>query len=316
MQPTKLAIIKPFAIAAGILYATSLVFNVTEYFIGSMGATNFITIISALLFQVALLVGVIVFFATNFKRDEFLKFCLSIQLLTLPVVLITFANIFNNNYLAEILNWRSYVLLAISFVQIIICPALLTLLCRRRAAKTQLYTQNGTQYAEFVPTSISFRVLHYFVDVILFTLFSLVNSFALLTFFSNNNFRSLQRASRFDSFDTYLMLMSISILIYTLFELVFKATPAKMLSNTIVVNQSANRMGVLQAFGRSFVRFIPFEPFSFLASNGSRGWHDTFTGSYVVDAVFPEDIEQEPMFDFEKPEFNDSSTTAGNTSTS
>jgi uncharacterized RDD family membrane protein YckC len=312
---TKLAVIKPIAVAVGVLYALTILIAIVSV-VTTDNKLNATSLISGALFQVAMLVGVIVFFSTNFKRDEFLKFTLSIQILTIPIVLVSYTSIFKNHYITENFTWHNYLQLVIGFVEILIAPLLLTLLCKRRIAKTQTYTEGGQQYAEFTPTNVGLRVLHYFVDIILFTIFAMANLFAISNFFNTDIYNSVFRYGRFDGFDLYIALLSVTLIFYTFFELVFKATPAKMLTNTIVVNQSANRMGILQALGRSLTRFIPFEGFSFIADNGTKGWHDTLTSTYVIDAIFPEEAEQEPMFDFEKPEFNESGNTTSNTSTS
>ncbi|MGB3079759.1 MAG: RDD family protein, partial [Saprospiraceae bacterium] len=59
---------------------------------------------------------------------------------------------------------------------------------------------------------------------------------------------------------------------YGVLESVFKATPAKYLTGSKVVNQhGATNPGFEKIIMRSLFRFIPFEPFSFL---GTTGWHD------------------------------------------
>jgi len=68
---------------------------------------------------------------------------------------------------------------------------------------------------------------------------------------------------------------------WILFEYFLGKTPAKFITGTKVVTSKGKKIGFWQAIGRTFARFIPFEPFSFL---GSRpiGWHDSLSSTRVV----------------------------------
>jgi uncharacterized RDD family membrane protein YckC len=66
---------------------------------------------------------------------------------------------------------------------------------------------------------------------------------------------------------------------YLFFEGVFNATPGKMLTRTRVVSVDGGKPSFGQVVGRTVVRFVPFEAFSFL---GSSGWHDRWTKTRVV----------------------------------
>ena len=61
-------------------------------------------------------------------------------------------------------------------------------------------------------------------------------------------------------------------------EAMFQRTVAKYLTGTIVVTADGKRPTVGQIVGRSFARFIPFEPFSFLGRE-PIGWHDSLSGT-------------------------------------
>ena len=49
----------------------------------------------------------------------------------------------------------------------------------------------------------------------------------------------------------------------------------------MVVNVHGAKPSVNAIIKRTLCRFIPFEPFTFLGLN-SRGWHDSFSKTYVV----------------------------------
>jgi uncharacterized RDD family membrane protein YckC len=80
---------------------------------------------------------------------------------------------------------------------------------------------------------------------------------------------------------------------YIFFEAIFSRTPAKWLTRTRVVTFDGRKPSFLQIVGRSFARYVPFEPFSFLGS--ARGWHDRWSNTRVVrdqpveGTVFPKD---------------------------
>jgi len=68
--------------------------------------------------------------------------------------------------------------------------------------------------------------------------------------------------------------------IYYLFsEGLFRVSPAKCLTQSIVVDEEKTKVSFLRIFGRTFARRIPFNPFSFF---GKTGWHDHLTKTRVA----------------------------------
>ncbi|MEM6265057.1 MAG: RDD family protein, partial [Bacteroidota bacterium] len=65
------------------------------------------------------------------------------------------------------------------------------------------------------------------------------------------------------------------------FEAAFGKTPGKFVTKTQVVNKDGGKPTPGQLIGRTFARFIPFDAFSFLASN-PVGWHDSLSKTRVV----------------------------------
>jgi uncharacterized RDD family membrane protein YckC len=64
-------------------------------------------------------------------------------------------------------------------------------------------------------------------------------------------------------------------------EGVFGRTIGKLLTGTMVVREDGGTPSVGQIIGRTFVRFVPFEPFSFFGG-APNGWHDRWSGTRVV----------------------------------
>lgn len=68
---------------------------------------------------------------------------------------------------------------------------------------------------------------------------------------------------------------------YIAFEYFYQCTPGKLVTGTIVINDSGNKSDIQTIILRTFIRFVPFEPFSCFADR-SWGWHDRWTKTYVI----------------------------------
>ncbi len=65
---------------------------------------------------------------------------------------------------------------------------------------------------------------------------------------------------------------------YLLFEHLFHSTPAKFLTESRVCNEKGGEASFRQIFIRTLIRFVPFEPWSFIF----RGdWHDKWSKTFV-----------------------------------
>ncbi|OGE87554.1 MAG: hypothetical protein A3J07_04930 [Candidatus Doudnabacteria bacterium RIFCSPLOWO2_02_FULL_49_13] len=70
---------------------------------------------------------------------------------------------------------------------------------------------------------------------------------------------------------------------YVIMEVSCGRTLAKFITRTKVVMADGSSPDLMHLLGRTAVRFIPFEAFSFF---GSRpvGWHDRFSGTRVIES--------------------------------
>jgi uncharacterized RDD family membrane protein YckC len=66
---------------------------------------------------------------------------------------------------------------------------------------------------------------------------------------------------------------------YFFFEMLTSSTPGKLILGRVVINEYAEKPDVVKIALRTLSRMVPFEAFSCL---GDRGWHDTWTKTYVV----------------------------------
>ncbi len=65
-------------------------------------------------------------------------------------------------------------------------------------------------------------------------------------------------------------------------EAAFGFTVGKLITGTRVVNEDGDKPNPIQAILRTLCRLIPFEPFSVLFTDPTRGWHDSLSRTYVV----------------------------------
>ena len=68
---------------------------------------------------------------------------------------------------------------------------------------------------------------------------------------------------------------------YIVCETFFGVTVGKLITGTRVVATQGGKPSLKQIVGRSFARFVPFEPFSFF-STPAIGWHDSWSGTRVI----------------------------------
>ena len=70
--------------------------------------------------------------------------------------------------------------------------------------------------------------------------------------------------------------------LYTLSEFMWQKTPGKFITKTLVIDEYGNRPELRALILRSFVRIVPFEPFSCYGDKYSYGWHDKWSNTWVV----------------------------------
>ena len=83
----------------------------------------------------------------------------------------------------------------------------------------------------------------------------------------------------------YIIVFAIYFGYYIFFEYKFGKTIGKMATNTKVVRKDGTKPTLTNIIGRTFARFIPFESLSLLFSHLPVGWHDSLSGTMVVDDI-------------------------------
>lgn len=121
------------------------------------------------------------------------------------------------------------------------------------------------------PASLGTRVGNYFLDLI-FT-YALLFLAAIAVGLTGN--------TSLESMNEYVLGFLVTFVYYILFEGITCKTPAKWITGTRVVTVDGSRPGFLNIIGRTLCRFIPFDGFSYLFTDGI-GWHDTISNTRVV----------------------------------
>ncbi len=132
------------------------------------------------------------------------------------------------------------------------------------------------------------RFLNYILDSILSTILLYVGLFLLggtLALFSD----STGDANLFEGVlfaVLYLLSLLLPVAYYVFFEHYSNGkTLGKIITKTRVVRKDGSKPSFGQIVGRSFARLIPFEAFSVLGSDKGIGWHDSLSGTVVIEDI-------------------------------
>lgn len=240
--------------------------------------------------------GVIIFLQSKFKRSNLFRIIMCIEVMSIPFIAFWYIQFFTKSYgpfnTAPELNWTFYVGCIMNITLALSSIIGLRLLSLDKTAALT-YIEIGTERtAQFSPAPAGKRFANRLVDLLLIFYIILIN---------RNSFGSIFNG--YDDLGTeFILVLEIPFFLfyYLIMEGVFNTTAGKCATNTTIVNESGERPRFSQILGRTFSRIIPFEPFSFLGA-AARGWHDTFTNTYVVESMNKEDaISDEFILDAER----------------
>lgn len=119
------------------------------------------------------------------------------------------------------------------------------------------------------------RFFHAFVDLLIINTFGLILQIVVWGISLTSPFFLYLLTSFFFSFFSFILRP----VYYALCEAIWQSTPGKMIFGRVVINQYAEKPEATSIIIRSLVRLIPFEAFSCFSE---RGWHDTWTDTWVV----------------------------------
>ena len=125
------------------------------------------------------------------------------------------------------------------------------------------------------------RFANYLLDGIALLLFSFTSGIVLGIFLAFFWFEGLEKMDQWGVGMNLLIRVLSGIIFYTLFETITGRTPGKYITGTRVVCKDGSKPDISTILIRSLVRFVPFEPFSFLGSQPT-GWHDSVSDTAVI----------------------------------
>lgn len=156
-----------------------------------------------------------------------------------------------------------------------------------REVAVDLYEQeDGEQVGLYIEASKGTRFMHYLVEGIIVH---------LIFIGLNNNFDNVltngdvQKMTAMQSIPSLFFFFCCTWFYHFIYEWLFGITPVKALTGTRVVDDEGKTPSFKTIVLRSFIRLVPFEPFSFF---GTNGWHDKWSDTYVVMEEMVETDEQ------------------------
>jgi uncharacterized RDD family membrane protein YckC len=134
----------------------------------------------------------------------------------------------------------------------------------------------------YILASKNMRALNFILDIIFIKIISAILYFmaAFITF--NKEYNSLlDWLNSFDKAQNFLFWSLIMFIYYATLEILLSKTLSKYFTKTIVVMIDGSKPKPIDILGRTLIRIIPFEYFTFLRGR-KPGWHDHLSKTYVV----------------------------------
>lgn len=125
------------------------------------------------------------------------------------------------------------------------------------------------------------RFINYLLDLFFLIIFNFILGIILGVILAIVAPEKLELLSEGNALLEYAFGFATGMFYFTILESSTGKTFAKMITKTRVVTEYMQTPNFSTLFVRSLCRFIPFEPFSFLATDGI-GWHDTLSKTRVI----------------------------------
>ena len=227
-----------------------------------------------ILFCLIMLSGCILYYASKFKA------IIPLQLVFTLVFFKNFIELIYTGFLLfdlhDIKLTQFFVIIFYLFTKVLI--VLFTFWIIKKMLNN--YELNNVQEGDhffWLPASKLTRIAHVFLD--LFFCYIFFERIALQLFEISVVKALLIKIGQINQrLPVYLFLIFFRFIYYFIFEGIFGTTPAKIITNTIVVNNEGEKASTSNIFKRTLIRFIPFESLSFI----TYGWHDTWSDTNVM----------------------------------
>jgi RDD family len=278
---------KKYYTAVSILMGAAFALSIISYFLqpALYGWYNWPHTI-LLLFGI---VGLIIFISSGFKKSALLRIYMCREIFLLPFTLYSYFSFFllqkqNTISIFDVAsNWMFYFSVVINILFAAASIIGLWYFSKQKTALITYFGEGENRVGQFEPTTAGKRFANYCIDQLVISIGVLANYVYLQ--YSFEGF--------FDQYGERIILYLISIpsilFYYLLLEGIFNTSAGKCATNTIVVDADGNNPSIGKRIGRSFCRLIPFDAISFL-SGGARGWHDSITGTYVVNCINKDEL--------------------------
>ena len=134
----------------------------------------------------------------------------------------------------------------------------------------------------YIHASKTTRALNFAIDIILMNIINSTLYFIAAFIAFDDEYNSLlDWLNSFDKAQNFLLWTIIMFLYYATFEIVFARTLSKYFTKTIVVLIDGSKPKPIDILGRTLIRIIPLEYFTFFRGR-KLGWHDELSKTFVV----------------------------------
>lgn len=125
------------------------------------------------------------------------------------------------------------------------------------------------------------RFAHHMIDLIIYYLLTFFISFIFGMFIGLFSFLSPNLA-RFTQGAAGIFILLLYPIYYFIFEAAFQTTIGKLVTQSVVIDEYGNKPSARIILLRSICRMVPFDNLSCLGDEYSYGWHDKWSGTWVV----------------------------------
>ncbi|WP_264535249.1 RDD family protein [Flavobacterium sp. N1736] len=262
----------------------SILFNVLDFFSYNIFTGQEIFWINGnylrVIFSVTLFIGAIAFYKSKEKETRILRFAFS----TLFVEICVFVPLRLYFISAHIKSFAlkdyalSFVSLALMFFVAYFLYKSMEYLNKSKALDYETFVYTESTEIAYFKTNNWQRLFHFVFDTIIFGILGFQILYVLIrTELFNGFFETLQTQLNPQLIFT-LFVVVFRTLFYFTFETLFQASPAKFLTESLVVNDEGLKVPAGTIFKRTLSRSIPFDSVSFLLK---ADWHDSFSFTEV-----------------------------------
>ena len=230
-----------------------------------------------IVFYLLFITSVVVYKLSNYRETKVIKFCLSI--ISLFTILSFLYQVYILFIFFELKGFLGILFLLKAVLTFYVCYFYLkTWKLEREYIQSEENQLSDFKTFQLKPASKWKRLAHHIIDVFLILCIFSKNLFDFYIRTLIQDFQSLVG----ENIAGWIIFFVFTTTYYLIFEALFKATPAKYLTQTSVVSLDKKPVSFLNILGRTLSRKIPFEGFSFL---GKLGLHDSLSKTTVADQV-------------------------------